>query len=134
MAEQRRNTRTPRTAAKAKPVDEYGHLIIDYSLFDVTDTWYRLNNKQYYIGFADAAVCGFNHEVTKSCTRFVNTGGVEKNELRLLLRKNTGDLRSGRLGLRRYDGYVFAEQLIEKRGFSDVRSADQRCKEILFHF
>ena len=26
MAEQRRNTRTPRTAAKAKPVDEYGHL------------------------------------------------------------------------------------------------------------
>ena len=26
MAEQRRNTRAPRTAAKAKPVDEYGHL------------------------------------------------------------------------------------------------------------
>ena len=26
MAEQRRNTRTTRTATKAKPVDEYGHL------------------------------------------------------------------------------------------------------------
>lgn len=26
MAEQRRNTRSTRTASKAKPVDEYGHL------------------------------------------------------------------------------------------------------------
>jgi hypothetical protein len=63
----------------------------------------------------------------------VNTGGIEKNELRFLLGEDTRDLCSGGLGLRGYDGYVFAEKLVQERGFSDIGSADQCRKKIFFH-
>jgi hypothetical protein len=63
----------------------------------------------------------------------VDTGGIEKNELRFFLCKDARDFCSGGLRLGGYDGYVFTEKLVQERGFSDIGSTDQCRKKIFFH-
>ena len=78
-------------------------------------------------------VCDLHHIRAELILRLMDTRGIEENELCFVLGEDTRDTGSGGLRLGRYDGDMLAEKCIEKRGFTDVRSADEGSKKILFH-
>ena len=110
-----------------------GFKTFDQFFFYGTDSVACFNEQQNDIYVGSGTVCNLHHVRTELILRLVDTGRIEKNELRFFLGKDARDFCSGGLGLGRYDGYVFTEELIQKGGFSDIGSADQCRKKIFFH-
>ncbi len=92
----------------------------------VVDAGFGIEQHADEIGVMRAAPGRRHHGAVEPTLRREDAGGVDQNDLRVVLDHDAADQCAGRLHLARHDGDLGADQRIDERGLADIGGADQR--------
>src|SRR5215469_3203286 len=83
----------------------------------------RGNDTKHQVTFDQGTASGIDHPPVQLLARFVQTGGINYQHLRVGIAANAQNPSASRLRPWRYDRDFLADDAIEQRLFADIRSA-----------
>ena len=86
---------------------------------------HRYQSRQHQIHLIKGCFRRTHHIFAQLGFRLMDTGGIQKNTLKILLRQDGGNFISCGLRLMLGNGNLLPDQAVHQRGFADIRSADQ---------
>ena len=104
--------------------------------FSCADKGRRLYQPKDHIDIFECSLCYLDHVLAQLVFCLVDTRGIEEDDLTVLTGIYGLDTVSGRLRFLGCDRDLLTDQMVHQCGFSDIWTADDRCKsgfKIIFH-